>query len=94
MMTYHMQDNYGCFVGMKFYWIHKKYNWKLCLRNDQHFVQTNELTRLPLGKMATILQTTFSNAFSWSMNENVPILIKISLKFVPKDPIYNNQALV
>ena len=32
-------------------------------------------------KMAAILQTTFSNAFSWK-NENVTISIKISLKFV------------
>ena len=29
-----------------------------------------------------------------SLKENVWILIKISLKFVPKDPINNNQALV
>ena len=28
------------------------------------------------------------------LNENVGILIKISLKFVPKDPIYNISALV
>ena len=28
------------------------------------------------------------------VNENVRILIKISLKFAPKDPIYNMPALV
>ena len=28
------------------------------------------------------------------LNENIWILIKISLKFVPKGPIYNNPALV
>ena len=36
-------------------------------------------------KMASIFQTTFSNAFY--MNENVWVSIKISLKFVPEDPI-------
>ena len=35
-------------------------------------------------KMAVILQMTFSNAF---FNENAWMLIKISLKFVPKGPI-------
>ena len=43
--------------------------------------------------MDAISQTTLSNAFSW--NENVRISIKISLKFVPKDPINNHiPALV
>ena len=41
-------------------------------------------------KMAAISQTIFSNAFSY---ENVRISIKISLKFVPKDPINNIPAL-
>ena len=39
-------------------------------------------------KMSAILKTTFSNSFSW-----MKILIKISLKFVPKGPI-NIIALV
>ena len=41
-------------------------------------------------KMA-IFQTTFSNALS--LNENVWILITISLKFVSKSPINNIPAL-
>ena len=40
--------------------------------------------------MADIFQTTFLNAIL--LNENVRILIKISLKFVPKGPINNNPA--
>ena len=42
--------------------------------------------------MAAVYQTTFSNAFF--LNENVWILIKVSLRFVPKGPISNNPALV
>ena len=49
------------------------------------------LTHLPLDKMAAISQTMFLNAF---FNENVWILLKISLKFVLKDLIDNNPALV
>ena len=41
--------------------------------------------------MATIFQTTLSNAFSWK--ENVWILIKISLKFDPECPINNIPTL-
>ena len=40
-----------------------------------------QLTRLPLDKMATISQTTFSDAFSGM--QSFVSLIKISLKFVP-----------
>ena len=43
--------------------------------------------------MATIFKTTFSNAFI-ILNENVSILIKISVKFVPKGQINNKPALV
>ena len=50
------------------------------------------LTHWGWDKMAAILQTTLSNAFC--LNENVRILIKISLKFVPKGPIDNTPALV
>ena len=39
--------------------------------------------------MATILRTTFSNAFS--LNENIWISIKISLELVPKGLINNVQ---
>ena len=48
------------------------------------------LNHLPLDKMVTILQVTFSYAFS----EKVQFFTKISLKFVPKGPIDNNPALV
>ena len=41
-------------------------------------------------KMATISQTTISNAF-WRMKSFV--LIRISLKFIPKGPIDNKPAL-
>ena len=41
-------------------------------------------TYLPLGKMAAVLRTIFSNTFSWIKN---CILIKIPLIFVPKGPI-------
>ena len=40
--------------------------------------------------MADIFQMTFSIFF----NENVLITVKISLKFVPKDPINNIPALI
>ena len=43
----------------------------------------------PLDKMAAISHTEFSDAFSLMI-----FCIKISLKFVPKGPIDNNQALV
>ena len=49
------------------------------------------LTHLSLDKMAAISQMMFLNAF---FNENVWILLKISLKFVLKDLIDNNPALV
>ena len=48
------------------------------------------LTQLPLDKMAAILQTTVSKAFSWMKS----VLFRISLKFVPKGPIDNKAALV
>ena len=42
--------------------------------------------------MATILADNIFKCIS--LNEKVWILITISLKFVPKGPIDNNQALV
>ena len=42
--------------------------------------------------MAAFFQTTFFKSIFF--NENVPILIKISLTFVPKAPINNIPALV
>ena len=42
--------------------------------------------------MAAILKTIYSDAFF--VKEKICILIKISLKFVPKGPIDNNPALV
>ena len=50
-----------------------------------------QLTHWGQDKTVAILLTTFWNAFS---NENTYISIKISLKFVPKDPINNITALV
>ena len=52
----------------------------------------NMLTHWRQDKMDEILQMTFSNAFS--LNENVWIAIKISLRFVPKGSIIIIPALV
>ena len=53
----------------------------------------NELTHLPLDKIMVAISQT--NMFRWVfMNENICILINISLKFAPKGPIGNNPALV
>ena len=49
-----------------------------------------QLTHIPLDKMAAVSQTMFSYVFF--VNENFCILIKISLKFVPKGPNDNNPA--
>ena len=54
--------------------------------NVMHF-----LTHGGWGKMASILQMTFSKAF---MNENISIAITISLKFVRSGPIDNISVLV
>ena len=51
-----------------------------------------ELTHWGRDKMATVSQTTLSNAIF--LNENVRISIEISLKFVPEGPINNISALV
>ena len=48
-------------------------------------VDTLALTHWGQDKMAAISQTTFSNAFSWM--KLFKILIKMSLKFLPKDVI-------
>ena len=50
------------------------------------------LTHLPLDKMAAILADDIFRCIF--MNEKYCILIKDSLKFVPKVPIDNNPALV
>ena len=57
-----------------------------------NIIYTHTLTHLSLDKMAAISQTTFQMHFD--ERKFFCILIKISLKFVPKGPIYNNQALV
>ena len=55
-------------------------------------VAQQPLTHWGRDKMDAILQTPFSNAFSW--NENAWVPIKISLKIVPRGPINNIPALV
>ena len=50
------------------------------------------LTQLSLDKMAGILAENIFKFFF--VNEKVRILITISVKFVPKGLIDNNQALV
>ena len=54
------------------------------------YITQTGLTHWGWDKMAAILQTAFSNAFSW--NENYCFLIQISLKFVPNDPTNNIPA--
>ena len=69
--------------------------------------KTPHLTHLPLDKMAVILQMIFSEAFAWTKSfiygswgygmrcvSFYILLIKISLKFVPRGPIDKNSALV
>ena len=53
---------------------------------------SNDLTNLPLDKMASISQTIFSDAFSGI--KRFVFLITILLKFAPKSPFDNNPALV
>ena len=52
----------------------------------------NDLTHLPLDKMAAILQTTFSSAFSWK--KSLVFCFEFLMNFVPKGPIDNNPELV
>ena len=56
------------------------------------WVAVTSLTHWGRDNIAAILQTTFSNAFSWI--KNAWISPKISLKFVPKVRINIIQALV
>ena len=51
-----------------------------------------QLTHLSLDKMAAILADNIFKCIF--LNENVRILIQISLKFVPKVPMDNKSALV
>ena len=62
--------------------------WRSCcvLHNDI------PLTHWDRDKMIAFFQTTFSNAFF--LNKKSWISSKISLKFIPKVPTNNNQALV
>ena len=50
-----------------------------------------DLTHLIMDKMAVILADNIFKCIF--LNENVSILIQISLKFVPKGPIDNKSAL-
>ena len=64
----------------------------ITFRSAQSGEFSMELTHLPLDKMAAILaDDIFKRIF---LNENVRILIQISLKFVPKGSIDNKPALV
>ena len=64
----------------------------LDIRSYSNLPGVNVLTHWGRDEMDAIMQTTFSRAFF--LKENVWILTKISLKFVPKGPIYNIPALV
>ena len=52
----------------------------------------NELTHLSLDKMAAIVADYILKSFFLNENDRIPI--KISLKFIPRSPIDNNQTLV
>ena len=55
-------------------------------------INTDGLTHLPLDKMdATFTDDILKHIF---LNENIRISIQFSLRFVPKGPIDNIQALV
>ena len=54
------------------------------------FPSQRMIDSFPPGQMATISQMIFSDA----MSEKLFILIKISLKLVPKGPINNNNSLL
>ena len=63
-----------------------------CQLDVAHWIVHQCLIDLPLDKIAAILvDDTFKRVF---LNENIRILMKISLKFVPKVQIKNIQALV
>ena len=55
-------------------------------------MDVDTLTHWGRDEIDAIWQTTFSNVFSWM--KNVPIVIKNSMRFVPKGPINNIPALV
>ena len=56
------------------------------------YSDVNELTHLPLDKMAAILA---DNIFNWIfLNENDRIPNQISLKYVPRSSIHNKPSLV
>ena len=61
-------------------------------RNIRWPYRTFFLTHWGRGEIDTILQTTSSNIFS--LNENIWISIKISMKFIPRGSINNFPALV
>ena len=83
----------------KLRYCHIKISYKCCNKNNEiwnhphsHRVQPHRLTHLPLNKMAAHLaDDTFNRIF---VNEKLWILIKNSLKFVPKGPIDKKPALV
>ena len=62
---------------------------------DSYFMRAcfpQKVTHLPLDKMAAILADVIFRCIF--VNEKICMLIEISLKFVPKGPSDNNQALV
>ena len=69
------------------------YTWTKSLSSKLVVLKTSKLnsTHLSLDKMAVISQTIFSDAFSWAEPFFIYIVIKISLKFVPKEPIEITQ---
>ena len=65
---------------------------KMLLWKGQMLFQAQWVNSSPLGKMAAILtDDTFKYIF---FDENDRILIRISLKFVPRSPVDNKPALV
>ena len=64
---------------------------RLIFENKNDWI-SSRISHWGRDNMATIYQTTFSTEFF--LNENVWILIKVSLKFVPKVPINNIPGFV
>ena len=63
-----------------------------CRLSDDQLQALEDLTHLPLDKMAAILSDDIFKCIF--LNENDRITIQNSLQFVPDGPIDNNLALV
>ena len=86
--SYPMQNILRVVLAQSWWFSFKQMGWDDSLQR----CVLNRLTHLPLGKMAAVSQTIFSDAFL--VNEQFCAFFKRSLKFVSKGPIEINPALV